>query len=94
MPGPAHHRAQAVQLCRACASTMQGQLGFTAPQSSQTCTSLPAMLWSQVGHEATRPDWGSVERNDVSMLLKISYIIQISATIQDLLTHSPGGRKY
>lgn len=40
MPGLAHHRAQAVKLCRVCASIMQGHLGFTAPQSSQTVLQL------------------------------------------------------
>lgn len=100
MPGPAHHRAQAVKLCRVCPSTMQGQLGFTAPQSSQTWESFPAMLWSQLGHEAaeynqaTRPNLSSVERNEVSMLLKISFVIQVSPTVQDPLTHPPGGKKY
>lgn len=74
---------------------MQNQLGFTAPQSSQTWERLLATLWSQAGREAaedkhiTRPNLGSTEKNEVSMLPKMSCIIHVSPTIQEILTHSP-----
>lgn len=74
---------------------MQNQLGFTASQSSQTWEHLLATLWSQVGCEAaedkhvTRPNLGSTEKNEVSMLPKMPYNIQVSPTTQEILTHSP-----
>ena len=99
MPSFAHHRAHAAKLCRACASTMQSQPGSAMSQSSQTWESFLTTLWSQVGWEAaedkhtTRPNLGSMEKNEVSMLLKMSYITRVSPAIQDILTHSPDGKE-
>lgn len=58
-----------------------------------------AVSWSQVGHEAaedkltTRPNLGPREKKEISMVPKMSPIIQVSPTIQEILTHSPDGKK-